>query len=69
MDDAQAAYIMLVVLMGTGWGVVSLWTATSKSHRAVRLSVPVLLLSLFLRVPAYEPVLFFAIQVDVASVS
>ena len=64
----QVAYIFLVVLMGTGWGAVSLWAATSKLHSLIRLAGVVLPLCVFMRVPAAEPVLFFALQSIVVAV-
>ena len=49
----QIAYLVLVILMGTVWGVISLWAATSSLHWALRLTVVAVLLALFLSVPAY----------------
>ena len=58
----QIAYLVLVILMGTAWGVISLWAAASSLHSALRLIVVAALLAFFLSVPAYEPILFFALQ-------
>lgn len=62
MELVQLAYIPLVILMASGWGLISLWATTSKLPWWVRSSSVGLLLSLFLTVPAYEPILFFALQ-------
>lgn len=58
----QITFAVIVLLVGTAWGALSLWAATSKWHWAVRLFAVALPLGLFLSVPAYEPVLFFALQ-------
>lgn len=68
MVFGQLAFTVLVVLMGSAWGVVSLWAANSKFHLAFRLGAVALPLGLFVSVPAYEPVLFFALQATVVAV-
>ena len=62
MGPVPITFAVLVVLMGTAWGAISLWAATSPLHWAIRLFALVLPLSFFLNVPAYEPILFFASQ-------
>ena len=68
MGPVPATYAALLVLMGTAWGAISLWAATSNLHWAVRLIALLLPLCVFLNVPAYEPFLFFALQSIVIAV-
>ena len=62
MVPGQIIFVVIALLMGTAWGALSLWAATSKQHWAIRLLAVALPLGLFLNVPAHEPVLFYALQ-------
>lgn len=62
MAPGQILFVFVALLMGTAWGAVSLWVATSNRHLAGRMIALALPLGLLLRVPAYEPVLFHALQ-------
>ena len=62
MVPGQIIFAVIALLMGTAWGALSLWAATSQRHWAIRLLAVALPLGLFLTVPAHEPVLFYALQ-------
>ena len=64
-DPLVIAYDVLVVLMGSSWGLFSIWTAQSVRPRWQRAFAVALPLCLFLRLPAYEPILFFSLQLAV----
>ena len=68
-DPLVIAYDVLVVLMGSSWGLVSLWAAQSDRPRWQRALAVALPLCLFLRLPAYEPILFFFLQLAIVCIA
>jgi hypothetical protein len=65
MRDWLTTELVLATLLVTSFacvGLLALWAATSPRHWFVRTVPVVAILSLPLLVPAYEPILVFALQ-------